>query len=322
MIIEEKKIKAIGVFKTKELSFQDIEGFKVDNNYLYYMPVNKNNKRIKVSTYLGRFGELMAWSEQHFKNLDEEEFVDEEKEILRNKAYGRSVEEREYKFAKAKRTTKIINTISWIVALSTWFYPHFYQIQILLCAILPVIGLIIYKTSKGLIRLDEKPNSAYPNILSTMFLPSLSLAIRALLDISVLDYTNLWQPTTFVIILLGIVIFKGSNDEYRLKKGASYLVLLGIIVFGSMYSYGFLITTNTAFDESEPTIYKVEVLGKRISTGKNSSYYLELSTWGPQKEIEEVSVPKNLYKSIEKGDSAVIYYNKGLYKIPYYMVIQ
>ena len=322
LIIEEDKIKGIGVFNTKVLSFQNIKGFKVDKNYLYYIPANDNYKRIKVSTYVGRYRELLSWSEQNFENLDLEEYVDEEKEILSNEEYGRSKEEREYKLAKAKRTTKLINTISWVVALSTWFYPHFYQIQIILCGLLPIIGLIIYKSSKGLIRLDEKPNSAYPNLFSTLFLPSCALAIRALMDFTIFEYLNLWKPILAVIIVLGFLIFKGSNDQYGLKSGTTYLVALGVLVFGGMYSYGLLITTNAAFDESEPTIYKVKVLDKRISSGKNRSYYLELSEWGPQKKIEEVSVSKNLYKSMEKGDSAVVYFNKGLYEIPYYMVIQ
>ena len=321
-IIEDDKIINIGIFKTKVLEFQNIKGFKVDQNYLYYLPVNENDKKIKISTYVGKFGELRAWSEQKFKNLDLEEFVNEEKEILENDEYGRTQEEREYKLARAKKTTKTLNTISWIVALSTWFYPHFYQVQILLCGILPIIGLIVYKTSNGLIRLDEKPNSAHPNILSTLFIPSCALMIRALMDFTIFDYSNLWKPAIVIFFVFGLLVLKGSKVEYNFKKGVTYLAILGMLMFGGMYAYGLLITTNVAFDESQPTVYKAKVLDKHTSSGKTTTYYLKLSEWGPQKEIDDVSVAKDIYKSKEIGDTAIVYFNNGLYKIPYYIVIE
>jgi len=223
LIIEKDKIINIGIFKTKKLNIDNVKGFKVNKNYLSFFSKNKRDKKIKVSTYVGRFGELLSWSEQQFNNLDLDEFVSEEKEILENKEFGRTQEEREDSLVKAKKTTKIINTISWIVALSTWFYPHFYQIQIILCAILPIIGLFIYKTSKGLIRLDEKPNSPYPNIHSTLIIPSLTLLIRALVDFTIFDYSNLWSLILTIIAVFGVLILKDSNVQYDFKKGLTYL---------------------------------------------------------------------------------------------------
>lgn len=322
LIIEKDKIINIGIFNTKKLNINNVKGFKVDKNYLSFFPKNKRDKKIKVSTYVGSFGELLSWSEQQFNNLDLEEFVSEEKEILENKEFGRTQEEREDSLVKAKKTTKIINTISWIVALSTWFYPHFYQIQIILCAILPIVGLIIYKTSKGLIRLDEKPNSPYPNIHSTLIIPSLTLLIRALVDFTIFDYSNLWSLILTIIAMFGVLILKDSNVQYDFKKGLTYLTVLGTLLISGAYAYGLLITTNAAFDESEPITYDTKILNKRISSGKSTTYYLELDKWGPQSKIDEVSVAKDIYNSKEIGDKAVVYFNNGLYKIPYYFVIQ
>lgn len=322
LIIEKEQIINVGVFKTKELDFDNIKGFKVDQNYLHFLPKNKRDKKIKVSTYVGRFGELREWCEQQFANLDIEEFVNEENEILENEEFGRTQEERDYRFTKAKKTTKTINTISWIVALSTWFYPHFYEIQIVLCGLLPIVGLIIYRTSNGLIRLDEKPNSAYPNILSTLYIPSCALMIRALMDFTIFDYSNIWKPALAIFVLFSLIVLKGAKVEYNFKKGVTYLAIFGMLMFGGMYAYGLLITTNVVFDESQPSAYKAEILDKRISSGKTTTYYFELSKWGPKTEIDDVSVSKEIYNSREIGDSAVVYFNHGLYKIPYYFVIQ
>ena len=61
---------------------------------------------------------------------------------------------------------------------------------------------------------------------------------------------------------------------------------------------------------------------KGLVVGKTTTYYFELSKWGPKTEIDDVSVSKEIYNSREIGDSAVVYFNHGLYKIPYYFVIQ
>jgi len=89
-----------------------------------------------------------------------------------------------------------------------------------------------------------------------------------------------------------------------------------------MYAFGFLITTNVAFDESEPDFYTAEVIDKHVSSGKTTTYYLKLNEWGPQTEVKDVSVAKEIYNNKEIGDRAIVYFNQGLYKIPYYAVIE
>lgn len=95
-----------------------------------------------------------------------------------------------------------------------------------------------------------------------------------------------------------------------------------MLMFGGIYAYGLLITTNVVFDESEPRVYKAKILDKRISSGKTTTYYLELDKWGPQEEVDDVSVAKDIYNAKEIGDTAIVYFNHGLYEIPYYIVIQ
>jgi len=322
LIIENEKIINVGVFKIKELSFDSIKGIKVDQNYLHFLPKNKSDKKIKVSSYVGRFWELRDWAERKFTDLDVEEFVNDEKELLKNEEFGRTQEEREYRIKKAKQITKTINTISWIVALSAIFYPHFYKTQIVLCALLPIVGLFISFTSKGLIRLEGKSNSAYPDILISFFIPSCALMVRALLDFAIFDYSNFVKPALAIFVLLSILLFKGAKVEYNFKKGVTYLAIFGIFMLTGMYTYGLLISTNALFDNSKPTVYKAKILNKRISSGKTTTYYLELDKWGLQKEVDDVSVTKDIYYNHEIGDTAVVYFRHGLYKIPHYFVTQ
>ncbi|MCB9051662.1 MAG: hypothetical protein H6556_19685 [Lewinellaceae bacterium] len=142
------------------------------------------------------------------------------------------------------------------------------------------------------------------------------------MDFTIFDYSNFWKPAIVIFFVFGLLVLKGSKVEYNFKKGVTYLAILGMLMFGGMYAYGLLITTNVVFDESQPTVYKAVVLDKHTSSGKTTTYYLKLSEWGPQKEIDDVSVARDIYKSKEIGDSAIVYFNNGLYKIPYYIVIE
>lgn len=73
-------------------------------------------------------------------------------------------------------------------------------------------------------------------------------------------------------------------------------------------------------DESKPEIYKTIVLDKRVSKGRTETYYLKLSPWEKQKEIKEVSVPKNLYDTLKINDQATIKLKKGKLNIPWFEI--
>ncbi len=322
IILEKDTLTSIGVFKTRILKFSEIKGFKKDNNYLYFIPLNKNLKQIKVSSYVGKFSNLVSWAGENFTNLDIQEIIKEEEEILTNEDFGETAEEREALLKKAKKVTKVINTISWISAISLWFFPYFYTLQVIICAALPIIGFVIYKQFKGIIKIDDKPNSAHPNLLSTFFIPACVLMLRALMDYNVFNYANFWKPVIPIFASLAYLMIKNSYVEFDLKKVMTYFTILGMLMFGGMYAYGFIITSNSVFDQSQPQYYKAKVLDKRISSGKSKTYYLELSKWGPQQEVDEVTVARDIYNEKEVGDSALIFFSGGLYKIPYYIVVQ
>ena len=321
-IIGDDKIISTGAFNRKELAFRNIRGFRYDRNYLYFIPDSPELKKIKVSGYTGKIGELAGWAADNFPDLDAAEYLAEEKEILENREFGNTGRDREAGLIKARRTAKILNTASWAIALSTWIYPRCYSVQVVACAALPLTGIVVRKASKGLIRFDEKRNSAFPNLMSTLFIPSCVLALRAIMDYNVFDYTGIWKPAAAVFLVFCFLVLKDRNTGYDFRKAVAYLYISMILIFAAMYSYGFTITTNAVFDRPEPETYVAEVLDKRTSSGKTTTYYLKLGQWGPQKNIKEVSVSSEIYKSKKQGDKAVIRFRHGLYGIPFYYVVR
>lgn len=184
---------------------------------------------------------------------------------------------------------------------------------------IPIIALVVVKLSNGLIRVDEKNGSAYPSVIYAFIYPSLGLMLRAVLDYDIFDYSNVWLTTT-IITLAFLFLLLIKQKEITFKKKVDYLTVSSLALFLFAYSFGTVIHTNCYYDNSEPKCFTAKVIDKRISSGKSTSYYLELSTWGQQDEIDEVSVGKGLFNRIEVGDEVNIYFRNGKLAIPWFIV--
>ncbi|WP_163714364.1 hypothetical protein [Mangrovibacterium lignilyticum] len=140
---------------------------------------------------------------------------------------------------------------------------------------------------------------------------------RAIGDLDVLDYSPIW-PTSVLITLAFLFVLLMKQQEITFKKKLDYLTVSGLVLFA--YSFGTVIHINCYYDHSAAEQYTAKVLDKRISSGKSTSYYLKLSTWGPQNEVDDVSVSKALYNRTEVGTEVNIYFRNGILEIPWFIV--
>ncbi|GAB3668918.1 hypothetical protein GCM10028791_44110 [Echinicola sediminis] len=318
-IINSDSIESISSLSNRVLKFDEIKGFTINEQYIFIEPKNKLEKRIKVSSYTGGYNEILNWLYENYPDLDQQNAIKEEQEILSDDSVGWTMEIREEKLNKARKTAKIINWAAGIVAAWTFFYPTPYQYSIFIAAVIPIIALIVTKASNGLIRIDEKKGSAYPSVIYAFIYPSLGIMLRALLDYEIFDYGNLWF-TVIAITILFLVALMIKQREITFKKKMDFFTVGSLSLFLFAYSYGIVIHYNCFYDNSEPTFYTAKVLNKRISSGKSTTRYLELTTWGPQTEIDEVNVGKEFYNRTEIGDQVNIYFRKGNLEIPWFIV--
>ncbi|HTR31425.1 MAG TPA: hypothetical protein VMH27_19265 [Puia sp.] len=93
-----------------------------------------------------------------------------------------------------------------------------------------------------------------------------------------------------------------------------------MLLLAGVYSYGALIFSNCAYDHNRAAISRVAVDGKHYSSGKNTSYYLELSAWGNMVDGNRVKVTRSFYREMRIGDSVNVYLHPGKWGIPWYEV--
>lgn len=319
LIIQEDRLVSIGVFKSKNLKFDEIKGYTVNEQYIFVEPNTKEKKRIKISQYIGGYNEILLWLSENYLDLNIVNEQVEEQEILNNESIGWSKENREEKLSNARKISKIINWLGELSFAWTLFYPKPYDYAVLSAFIIPIVALIAVKLSRGLIRIDKKDGSAYPSTIFAFIFPSLGLMLRSFLDYDIFDYSNVWIKAFFVTIaFLFILLF--NQKEITFKKKQDYLTVSSLIMFLFAYGFGAVIYLNCNLDKSEPQHYTATILDKRISTGKHTSYYLKLTAWGQQKDIDEVSVEKGLYNRVDIDSEINIYFRNGKLEIPWFIV--
>ncbi len=94
-----------------------------------------------------------------------------------------------------------------------------------------------------------------------------------------------------------------------------------IFVFISIfYAAGSIVEINCEFDNAPVKVYHAAVLGHHISRGRNTSYYLYLTKWGPDNKQEQVSVGSKMYYNTNVGDTVNINFKPGLLNVPWFVV--
>ncbi len=320
-VIDRDKIFTVSTFSNRQLMFDEIKGYRITDKYIFVESNNENKKKIKISTYLGKTNEIIEWLSENYSDLDIVKANQEKEEILNNEEFGWTAEQREEKLIKAHKTAKILNWTGGLIGAWTLFFANPYEYAIIASATFPIICVIVLKYFNGLIRIDERKDTAYPTIFWAIFAASMGLCLRGLLDYNIFDYTKIWIPS-ILISLTYIAVLTIGNKEFKFKKAKDYFTIFGFSIFMFGYGYGAVVTLNCIYDKSEPEIFNATILSKRISSGKSTTYYLELTPWGQQTEIDEVSVSKNLYDKLDQNDKVNIYFMKGQFDIPWFEVTE
>lgn len=319
LVIEEGRLYVVSIFHTRQLLFTEVKGYRVNAKYIIVEPKHAGLKQLKISRHFGKSDEIIYWLKFHFVNLTSHENTDETADILNNEVYGRNITERKLKLELAQKTAIVLNWTGSLIGGWILFLNGPDQYVIIAAMVFPLLCIIAIKYFKGLIRVDEKEQSAYPVIFWALFSASAGICLRSMRDYSIFSYTKIWLPALLLTALYLIMIIY-RNTEFNFSKIKKYTTLFGlaIILFGS--SYGTIISLNCMNDTKEPEVFSTPVLHKRISSGKSTSYYIELPPWGPQKERAEISVSKKLYQQLNDTDTVTIRLFEGRFNIPWFVI--
>jgi hypothetical protein len=254
-------------------------------------------------------GAFHEWIAQ-LPDLDAEDLRRSQEELAAELGGGAVAEAQ---IAAAKKLARVVNGAGVAVVVWAWLWPRPYSLVIGILAVLPWIALAIAAASHGVILLEPRRNSARPNLAGLFLAPAATLALRAMLDVSLVDATQLLKPLAMATLPL-FALFFALNPSWRkeLKIALLMFPVVAALVAGS------LAHADTLLDRAQPEVRRVHVTGKHMTTGKHTSYYVELD-WLPGGG-HQTDVTSEQYEQARTGKPALVAVFPGALHIPWYAV--
>jgi hypothetical protein len=305
-------------FVTKHMLRSQIAGWRIlPTQYvstLELVPRDPHAKKIKFALTIKLDEHFEAWLAA-LTNLDERERTESLAQLDTKLDPSLTKEQRAEFLSEARNYAKYLTWATWLAAAWGWFYPRPYPFAILIISALPLVAIFLGLRAKGVYQFEGRRNDAPPSLAGPFILPGLTLAIRALYDLSFLRWQQLLVPAVLVTITLTALL--AAADPTLGKKRWP---LLATFLLAFSYGAGVTAMADALLDRSASQILQAEVLQKRISRRRHTTWYLRLAPWGPRDQPVEVSVHSSFYSSVQPGQIICVYLYPGALKIPWFEV--
>ena len=306
------------------LPFKEIDYFWLTNDgyQILVIPKNKYYKKLKISTSVEDWNLLHSWLIANFRFEDlAAKVLDQEKiALLSNHQLGENTEERSNLLRKHRKNIQTLNVISFISGIWLMIYPDFNELLIFINLFLPVIYILYFFLSKGLVT----------PFITEGFRPSLSYAIGVNLSANLLvvffnfniyAYADLLNIFFVSVILILILLWRDSKYrpfQFNIRK--DWILILYLLLITPLLM-GWILSINYIFDKQKVEKYEVEILDKRMTESDNyDDFYFEVVPWATREENNEVSVPEYIYDESEIGEKIIIKLHPGFFNIPWYEI--
>lgn len=312
-------IETRGIFIRKRMERADIAGRRFDAGnegaaVIHLLPNTTRVSLLRLPAYIATDAAWDAWFAS-IPDMDAEERQKSLDAYLEDPDLLGTNDEKLVQLFRAKRVANGMLYISLAIGGWGWFYPHPYEWVVLSLALMPWITVAIAATGGAAYKFDLERNQVGAELSAPIIVPALVLLCRAMLDIEVLDQARmLWigAAGTAVCVLVMWWFVANLRDS---KSGAWFAALMM-----AGYAYGAVVFINCRFDESEAAIHPVKVLDTRTSTGNGRYYYLQLEPWGPRSQPEDVSVVREYFEQVKRGDTVCVYLRRGALRARWFEV--
>jgi hypothetical protein len=306
------------VFNTRQLSRDGIIGrrlLKPSNGPSTLVLVPRDHlKKLKIGVMYNFDQAFWDWIDA-LPDLDNEDRRAAEQEILSNSEIGASTEDRIAALTLAKRVSMILTGVACALGIWAWIYARPHRLVVASLALLPWVAVLITMRSGGLFRIDSRKNDPHPTVAIPFLMPGGVLTLLALSEIHIL----LWKEALIVSVFLAAALATAAfvaDRSMSSHKGTAVVILL----LSGFYGYGASAEANAILDRSAVSSFQSQIIGRRISGGRSTTYYLKLNPWGPKRESDEVSISRSFYDSVHSGDTVCIALREGALHIRWYTV--
>ena len=316
LVIDEKRLLCVNLFSKKELNLSSIKGYRLNGKMIKVEPISEPDSTISIGNYIDfeNSEDFTEWIIKNFKDLDALDLETENQNFLKDSTFGSSETERLEKLKTTKGIATAYNFISGFLAFIFLFIKNNLSFMILL--MLPIIGIFLLFRFDLIKFLSNTKRSIYAYIFIGFAIPCFTLLLKTS-EFKILSFDNIWLSIGIVFsIMFGLLCFKGVNKSVESVIGQIVVML----IFSVLYGFGSVRTINCVFDKSKEITYNANVIDQHISSGRHTTYYLKLGTWGPQNKNEDEEVSKKMYNKTQIGDTVNVKYKEGFLKSPWFVI--
>jgi hypothetical protein len=269
-----------------------------------------------IAQTLGRRAELERFVRAKFTDLDKADRDADLASALSDPQLGTSTEERQAALSRATVQTRILHAVGVGAIIWAFIYPHPYAAVIVILAAIPVASIALALFSHGAISLYATPNSVRPGVAYIMIAPGAVLALKAIKDWHILNWSGFWLPFAVLGFLLIAVLWLGSVSDTR----RTTLGFLGLSAVMLAQAYGLVVFANCYPDRSVPDFHRTRVVSRRISSGKSTTYYLFVGPWLDGGYSRQVAVSRAFYEEHPDGSVVLVGVRQGVLHMPWFNV--
>lgn len=316
LVISENSILCVNLFSRKELKLTAIKGYRLNGKLIKIEPISENDAILSIGNYtdLQDSIEITNWLAKNFKDLDALDLESEHQKLLKDKSLGFSENDRSEKIKNTKEICVAYNIISSFLAFIMLFIDQQFSYFILLA--LPLIGIVLLYNFKLIKFISNPKRSMYGYIFIGFGIPCFFLLLKTS-EFNILNLDTILLPIGITsCIVLAFLLFKGINKSVESLIGQ----IIALLLLSVLYGFGSIRAINCEFDKSKLLTYNATVIDQSVSRGKKTTYYLRISTWGPQHKEQDEDVSKNMYHKTKVGDVVAIKYKEGFLKAPWYVI--
>ncbi|OOG62449.1 hypothetical protein B0E46_12440 [Rhodanobacter sp. B04] len=321
LTLEAQAIEIRKAFITRRLQRSEILGRRITQgrsaSYPVIVPRTGASITIERSTF-GLDDRFSTWFNA-LPDLDAQERAEALAMVERDASLGSSAQERLATLEKAKQAVKVLNLLPMGLLFWSFVYPRPYAAIIACAAVLPWVAVVLTWAKPGLFQLDGKKGDVRPNLAMLLIMPPLVLAMRALLDVTLIDFRQLFLWGFVLGMPLCVAVFAAPKASSKATTKPWALPLL-MLPFMMAYGCGLLALTDAMWDSAKPEVFRTAVTGKDISHGKTTTYYLHLAPWSKTIDEDRISVPHAYYEAVDKADVVCVRLHPGKFGLRWMQV--
>lgn len=318
LVLEGTRIDVRNVFTEKSADLSQIEGFRTystrNGNYKQFF-LKEGRGKITLTDSFAVDDDFRAWLQQ-VVDLDQRDRDALLAEISQQQELGATPEERLGALSQARTWNIVLCVVAGAAVVALFAGPallHLFAAMVL--ALTPLGAWMLLQRSPLLYSLFKQKSDPRADLTFALMIAGFGLFSTGLK----VNFVTA-QPLLLLIVPVGLAYVAGFFAAA--DKSISFAgTMIGLLVFAGFYGYGLAVVADTAADHSAPVAYTTEVVGKHISHGKSTHYYLHLAPWGPMTGINRLSVSGSKYDAYSIGDSVCLELHAGALHAPWYQQV-